>query len=455
MSDYLFNAFSPISNKEWRNKIQMDLKGEDYSSLLTDINEGITIKPFYDGEGAKRLNIPDKTSGFKICQSIFINNLEKAIKIAIDSIRQGAECIKFVANQKFDIDLLYSKLGKVCSENLIDIYFELQFLDDEFYSRLISSNPHGKLFLNVDIIGNLCETGNWYENKSNDHQKLDHILRNYNNEGAIIGVNVSLYQNAGSNSVQEVAYALAHANEYLNHYRERVGHSINFNFSVGGNYFVEIAKFRAFRYLWKLIVEKYSLDIKANIFAEPSRRNKSIYDFNNNMIRTTTECMSAILGGSDVINNLAFDSVFHRKNKFGERIARNQLLILKNESNLKNDSAIRGTYFIEELSIDIAKRALEIFKSIEKSGGFIKQLYAGTIQAKINENAKKEMKQFEDCDLVLVGVNKYINKGEQMKRNIELYPFLKRNKKETVIRPISRRRIADNQEMEKLNKESE
>ena len=455
MSDYLYDAFSPISKKEWGNKIQMDLNGEDYSSLLTDINEGISIKPFYHGEDAKRLNVQDKNSDFKICQSIFINNIDNAIKIALDSIKQGVDCIKFVAIDKFDINLLYSKLFKICEENLIDIYFELRFLDNEFYSKLISLKPPGKLFLNIDIIGNLCETGNWYKNKSIDHQKIKDIFQNYNNEVVAMGVDVSLYQNAGANSVQEVAYALAHASEYLNHYGEQIGHSLNFNFSVGGNYFVEIAKMRAFRYLWKLVVKEYNLDIKANIFAEPSRRNKGIYDFNNNMIRTTTECMSAILGGSDVINNLAYDSVFHKKNKFGERIARNQLLILKNESNLKNDSAVRGTYFIEELSVDIAKRALEIFKSIEKSGGFIKQLYAGTIQAKINENAKKQMKQFGDGYLVLVGVNKYLNEGERMKRNIELYPFPKRNKKETVIVPIARSRIADKLEEEKLKKESE
>jgi len=128
----------------------------------------------------------------------------------------------------------------------------------------------------------------------------------------------------------------------------------------------------------------------------PSLRNKSIYDYNVNMLRTTTECMSAILGGANVVNNVSYDTIFHKSNAFGERIARNQLLILQDESYLNTaQQAVKGTYYIEALSIQIAEKALKIFKEIEQKGGFVNQLMAGVIQRKINENAKKEQAQFD------------------------------------------------------------
>ena len=191
------------------------------------------------------------------------------------------------------------------------------------------------------------------------------------------------------------------------------------------------------------------------MFVEPSLRNKSLYDYNSNMLRTTTECMSAILGGSHTVCNLSYDSIFHKSNEFGERIARNQSLILENESSFKNAQlAADGSYYIESLTKEIAQKSLSLFKDIEKNGGFLKQLKLGTIQRKIYESAEKEQQLFDTGKLILVGTNKYENPTDKMKGKLELYPFLKTNPRKTIIQPIISKRLSENTEQERLNHES-
>ncbi len=453
MSDFLFNEFQSVSAKQWKQKIQFDLKGADYNkTLLTNTNEGITIKPFYHGNELKQLDIPKGQTGFKICQTVFVNNEKTANYLALDALKRGANSIKFIANKPFDFELLFKDLS---SKNLA-IHFRLQFLEETFFVKLIEYINNKNVFLNIDLIGNLVKTGNWFYNKNKDYLILRSLLKRSDKNINFLGIDISQYQNAGANTVQQVAYALAHANEYLNFIDEnniRSIKKINFNFALGSNYFFEIAKLRAFRYLWKLVLHKYNFNLEANIFVQPSLRNKTLYDYNVNMLRTTTECMSAILGGANTISNIAYDSIFRKKNEFGERIARNQLLILKEESKINNTEYVDGSYYIEELTYEIAEKALTIFKDIEKKGGFIKQLFEGTIQRKITENAIKEQKQFDEENLVLLGTNKHLNKDDKMKEKLELYPFIKSQNHKTEIEPIIAKRLADKLEKERLTYE--
>ena len=128
--------------------------------------------------------------------------------------------------------------------------------------------------------------------------------------------------------VQQIAYTLTHANEYFNRI-ELINKPIVFEISVGTNYFFEIAKLRALRLLFNLIAKEYNHNFDCNLLVSPTKRNKTLYDYNVNMLRTTTECMSAIIGGADAVANLPYDALYHKDNEFGDRIARNQLLILK------------------------------------------------------------------------------------------------------------------------------
>src|SRR5690606_11702039 len=313
------------------------------------------------------------------------------------------------------------------------------------------------------IIGNLARNGNWFTTLNNDFNQFENIVKSTKT----FSIDASLYHNAGANMVQQLAYALAHANEYLNRIdnnsslRGIFTESSNekaeviFNMSVGSNHFFEIAKIRALRLLWTTLISEYKFNIDCHIYTSPTKRNKTLYDYNTNMLRTTTECMSAILGGSDTICNLPYDAIYHKSNEFGNRIARNQLLILKHESYFdKVNNPADGAYYIETITNQLAEKALELFKNIEANGGFVKQLKEGTIQRKIKESADKEQQQFNAGDIVLTGTNKHANPSDKMKDNLELYPFVKTNLRKTLIEPIIEKRLSEALEQEQLKRES-
>lgn len=462
MAKLLFDEFDSVSAKQWKQKIQFDLKGADYNTtLLTETNEGITINPFYHSDTTKYLQVPLPSETFSICQTIFVDDVSKANSLARKALKRGANSLKFEANEPFDIAILFNNLVSIhqpTEKQSLVIHFKLNFLSQSFVSDLIKNTTQFTVFLNIDIIGNLTKSGNWFTNKDKDHKQVEAILKMASEKVTVLGVEASLYQNAGANTVQQVAYALAHANEYLNAFAD-IGlppsNKMQFTFAVGSHYFFEIAKLRAFRYLFDLITGEYNLNIEPEIFVQPTLRNKSIYDYNVNMLRTTTECMSAILGGANCVSNVAYDTLFHKSNEFGERIARNQLLVLQEESYFKEaQNAVEGTYYIETLTIQIAEKALQLFKEIEQKGGFVNQLFSGVIQRKIADSAKKEQEQFDTGNFHLLGVNKYPNPKDKMADDLQLYPFIKINARKTLIRPIIPKRLAEEMEQERLAQES-
>ena len=365
-------------------------------------------------------------------------------------LKKGTESILFIIpNKGISIDLLLSNIK--LSET--PIYFQFQFLDAEFISHL-NIFEDSIFFLNIDIIGNLAQSGNWFKDLKEDHIILDKILKSSKNIQSTLAVNLDLYQNAGATITQQLAYALAHANEYLNHFGKEITNTITFNVSVGTNYFFEIAKLRALRKLWQVLAFEYNIKTECHISTTPTKRNKTLYDYNVNLLRTTTECMSAILGGSDTIGNLAYDSIYHKTNEFGERIARNQLLVLKHEGYFdKVNNPADGAYYIETLTDQLADNALKLFKEIEENGGFLKQLKEGTIQRKIKESADKEQNQFDNELEILVGTNKYPNPQDKMKDDLELYPFVKTKKRKTLIQPIIAYRLSEQIEQKRLKEE--
>lgn len=458
MSKSLFEQFPDISSKEWKQKIQVDLKGADYNdTLIWKTNEGIDVKPFYHRDEFNELpNVSaSKATTFKICQTIYVADLEKSNTKALDVISRGAEAIKFIIPSEA---ILITNLLKNIDLTKISVYFELLFLSSEYVKQIHAlKNQKTSIRINSDIIGKLSASGNWFSNLKDDHNNFESIVATTKT----LSVNLSIYQNAGANFIQQLAYALAHANEYLNHFNERLDKNskaeleVIFNVSVGTNYFFEIAKLRALRVLWKSLASEYSINTECHIFATPSKRNKTIYDYNTNMLRTTTECMSAILGGADTISNLGYDTVYHKDNEFSERISRNQLLILKHESyfNAVNNPS-DGAYYIESLTTQLSEKALDLFKDIEANGGFLNQLKEGTIQRKIKESANKEQEEFDEGKLVLLGTNKHPNKADKMQHEIEIYPFLKTKTIKTLIEPILEKRISNNLDINRLEKEN-
>ena len=456
MSEFLFNEFDEVSAKQWKQKIQYDLKGADYNeTLVWQSPEGINVKPFYhqDDFSKEFQPIPGQPESWKIAQEIFIDEEAIANKIALNALNRGAESIIFKAEKEFDIEVVFKDFPYQDAT----IYFDLRFLSEEFYNNLIEflSPKNAKVYYNIDIIGNLGRTGNWFHNLKRDHEILDAIVAK-NPSAKLLAIDSGLYQNAGANIVQQLAYALAHANEYLNHIASKSKQSLKLTFqlAIGSNYFFEIAKIRALRKLYAVLAKEYGVDETCHIIAIPTKRNKTLYDYNVNMLRTTSECMSGVLGGADTVCNLAYDSLYHKSNEFGQRISRNQLLILKHESYFDAVSnAADGTYYIESLTDEIAKKALEKFKEIEKGGGFLKQLKEGSIQKKIKENAEKEQHAFDNEELKLLGTNYHVNPNDRMKNDLELFPFQKRNPVKTILEPILEKRLAEHTEQERLKQE--
>ena len=446
MSTSLFDEFKKTSPTAWKQKIQVDLNGEDYNdSLLWKTNEGIVVKPFYSSEDREHHKITTSKEGFNICQPIFIDQEKIANQLAIDALKRGANSIIFKANSIFD----YKKLLLHIEVESIFLYFQFSFLDAEFQTEIARFINSKNTYFQTDIIGNLAETGNWFFNLKDDFSRLNEIQNKSEN---CISISSDLYQNTGATITQQLAYTLAHANEYLNQFGNSVAKKIHFSFSVGSNYFFEIAKLRAFRILWSALLEEYNVhNFEAHIFVKPSLRNKTLYDYNVNLLRTTSECMSAILGGANTVSNVSYDTIYHKSNEFGERIARNQLLILQQESSLKEAQNIAdGSYYIESITQQLADNALIIFKQIENSGGFLKQLKSGTIQKKINDNSAKEIKDFLEGKTTLIGTNLQQNSNDTMLQNLELYPFTKQRNIKTVVSPLTRNRISESHEKERL-----
>ena len=449
MSSFLFDDFDTLPAAAWKQKIQVDLKGADYNdTLLWKTNEGIVVKPFYTEEDRNHADINLPKKGFNICQSIFIDDVSIANKLALDALHRGANAIQFKANKSFD----YTSLLQEINLDHTVLYFNLNFLNASFVLKLNDFCKSNNCYFQIDIIGHLAETGNWYTTMSSDLDKVKKFTNILENP---ISINASLYQNAGASVVQELAYALSQTNEYIELFGNSIAHKIHYSFSVGSNYFFEIAKLRAFRILHKSLLKEYDIETKAaHIYTKPSLRNKTIYDYNVNMLRTTSECMSAILGGSDTISNTSYDALYHKSNEFGERIARNQLLVLQKEAYLHEaQSFADGAYYIESITKQFAEKALETFKQIEKGGGFLNQLKSGTIQKKIKDNAQKEQQQFDSNQITLLGTNKLPNKNDRMKDNLEIYPFLKKKHSKTLIPPVLQTRLSEQHEKHRLETE--
>lgn len=458
MDKKLFSKFNRVSAKQWKQKIQFDLKGADYNdTLVWKTNEDISVKPFYHSDDFTELSTISNTkaTNWKICQSIFVAHVEKSNLKAVNAIERGAESIQFIIPNE---DVSIKNLLQNIDLDKIPIHFELHFISENFAKQLADISTKAGFKIQTDIINNLAKDGNWYQSLNEDFQKFENIV-NYTKS---LTVEVSLYQNAGANMVQQLAYALAHANEYLNYLNNSSllkevfkSFEMNFKISVGTNYFFEIAKLRALRMLWKTLAAEYQINNNCHITATPTKRNKTLYDYNTNMLRTTTECMSAILGGANIICNLPYDAIYHKDNEFGERIARNQLLILKHESYFdKVDNPSDGSYYIETLTNQLVEKALDVFKNIENKGGFLKQLKEGTIQRKIKESTNKEQLQFDNGEEILLGTNKHPNLNDRMKNELEIYPFVKTNQRKTLIEPIIEKRLAENLEQKRLKNEN-
>ncbi len=448
----LFTNFSPITTEEWEAKINADLKGRDYErALIWKTYEGFNVRPYYREENLKDLNYLDTLPGefpyvrgnkktdndWLVRQNIFVTDFEEANKKALNILGKGVTSLGFLFNDcnkitKEDLAILLKDICLEAAEiNLVcpSDSSSCAKLFAEYVSEGKWNNENVVASASIDPIGTFVLKGKLDKNAiarlkpAIEKTKILPQLR-------IIGVHGKLFANSGSSIVQELAFSLAQGAEYLTQLTDaglsidKVANSIKFNFGIGNNYFMEIAKLRAARLLWAQIVKAYNPEsdnsAKMIVHSETNRYNKTVYDPYVNMLRTQTEAMSAVLGGAHSVTVLPFDAIYEDTTEFSERIARNQQALLKEESYLdKIADPSAGSYYIENLTASLADETWTLFLNIQEKGGFIAAFREGFIQAEIKEIASKRDKNIALRRENLLGTNQFPNFNEKIEAEFD------------------------------------
>ncbi len=450
----LFSEFPPISTETWEEKIHKDLKGADYNrKLVWRTIEGFNVRPYYRSEDLENLaHLNTKPGEFpytrgtktdndwEIRQNIEVENIEEANKKALDILMKGITSLGFVVNKELseqDFSLLLKDIAVDCveinfvagelSHKLIPVY--VQFIKK---NKIRSAQAKGSF--DIDPIGYYSLTAKTYNddldtaiNKAKESIKtLSAVLPLYK----LIAVNAKYVHNAGSSVSQELGYGIAAAADYLERLTEAglsvdtAAKALKFNFAVGTNYFMEIAKIRAARHIWAKIVNSLKPQdedsAKAEIHAETSKWNLTAYDPYVNMLRTTTEAMSSTIAGVNSLTVNPFDINYRKTGEFSERIARNQQILLKEESYInKIVDPSAGSYYIETLTASLIEQAWNIILKIDEEGGYFKALEKGIVQTEINEMSQKRDFNIANRKESILGTNQFPNFNEKITEEID------------------------------------
>ena len=438
----LFSDFPGVSTEAWMEKITADLKGADFEKkLVWKTNEGFKVKPFYRQEDLEGLKTTEGLPGqfpylrgtkkddntWYVRQDIKVECAKEANAKALDLLNKGVDSLGFNINKK-DLcpEYIETLLEGICAEcvelnfstcqgatvtlaNLLVEYFTKKGYDLATLKGSINYDPMGKMLAKGKDVSNYIATAKALV-------EIMAALPKYR----CITVNALELNNAGSYIAQELGYALAWGNEYLNALIEAgvsaddAAKKIKFNFGISSNYFLEIAKFRAARMLWANIVKEYNpacdCACKMLAHAETSTFNLTLFDAHVNMLRTQTEAMSAALAGVNSITVSPFDKAYQTPDDFSERIARNQQLLLKEECHFdKVVDPAAGSYFIENLTVSIAQQAWNLFLQVEEEGGMMEAVKAGKVQEAVNASNKARHEAVSKRREILLGTNQYPN----------------------------------------------
>ena len=442
----LFTEFQAPTTQEWLDKIQVDLKGADFNKkLVWKTNEGFSVMPFYRKEDVEKLNTPNSLPGefpfvrgnkkdnneWYVRQDIKASDAKEANAKALDILNKGVDSLSFCINgDNVTAEFIETLLDGICCEcaevnfntckshtvelaKILVAYFEKKGYDKE---KVVGS-------VNFDPIEKIAVKGKDTEALIAEAATLVNILKNYP-KFRCVAVNSVALNNSGAYIAQELGYALAWGNEYMQQLVDAgveptlAGLKIKFNMGISENYFMEIAKFRAARMLWAKIVKQYEpkcdCACKMCVNAYTSEYNMTLFDAHVNLLRSQTEAMSAALGGVHSIVVTPFDKAYETPNEFSERIARNQQLLLKEECHFGTvvDPA-SGSYYIEELTNKLAEEGWKLFLAVEEEGGFLAAAKAGTIQDAINAtNEKRHLHAAQRREFIL-GTNQFPNFTEK------------------------------------------
>ncbi|MGD1318255.1 methylmalonyl-CoA mutase family protein [Chryseobacterium sp. 2R14A] len=372
-----------MSNSEtfsnWENLVKKQLKTEDIYTILKKENlEGIDVKPFYNSVEKPTPNLP------KVEESThLVANYHESLE---------DDVFAFLLNENVE-----NLVGKTVFVNNKDLAEHISPQDEDQYFSLIDVFDEKNIEINDQLVKELLAKD---------------FKRN-------ICVDISLHQNAGAAIYQQLGIALAKTKELIEIYGAEIINKLIFRIAVGGNYFFEMAKVRAFKLVFNQLSKEYDLDHIPYIFAETSMRNKAISDNENNLIRSTLELASAMIGGADALYSNNY--LVGKSTDNSEEISFKQQIVLAYESiiNVFEDGS-NGSYYIENITNQIAEKSWKLFVEIEESGGYLELLKQGIIQKKIYDQAVEEQKWVEEGKIKLIGVNLY-PKLEVKKSIEELY----------------------------------
>ena len=421
MENSFYQDFASISAKEQVEKIIQDIGGEqDLEKISWLTPEGFQLQPIYHRKEDKP-NSPftaTKTP-WKLGQYIQF----AALETTLDRINHAlANEIEVLYLDVGSFEHIITKVAEAVKDKSIEVFFF--FTTSPKNDVLYALQQLTNMCIFYDVFGQYASRGEWIENEEKDLLQLKEL--NQQLTSPTFFVDASIYANAGGNTIQQIGYTLLHLNEYLTHLEHLKNHNaVNLTIKIaqGGTYFMEIAKSIALRTLVNTIVKEYDFPISIQIIAEPQQRNKSRLDYNTNLLRSSTEMMSAILGDADIVMNHPYDLRFNLPNLFSDRLARNQLLILKHESFFDRlPNVTQGSYFIEALVEDIKRASWALFLKHEAFGGWLCQVQNNTIQNEIYHAREKEQSRIEQGLNTVVGVNKYFDEtafsASEIKRKV-------------------------------------
>jgi len=447
MSPTFFEAFDKYSKKQWKQILQYELKGAPYEDLIWKTLEGINVNPIYTLEKRPQNPIQHKdNSAFQITERFKISN---DLEVLGQALKHSENC----GSDKARIELSDSFTNFTGLADLLQgskqVYLHVENLTLRNVRKLISRIPEGSGHqIIIDPIGFLEKSGNHMEGFS--WEEFQEILKEHHSL-IKIGLDSSLYQESGASSIQQLTFAISKAKEYL----ERLDYSPILRFeiklSLGTNFFFEIAKIKSLSILWEAFCKELSIANSLDFYVCSSQRTFSIYDYNSNILRASISNMAGVIGGAMEIEQIAYDSIFKKKNRFSEDIARSQLLVLRNESHLAGVDWVKGSYYLENLINSFVKKSIEEIKKLETEGGFLNALYQNNIQEKIMFQHVKEFKEFEEGNTAIIGLNLHKNTEEKMRDNIEIKAETQTLK--TSIQPIRKVRIGQVLESQLLEQE--
>ena len=443
-SEKLFTEFPPVPTEKWEEVITADLKGADYErKLVWKTGEGFNVRPYYRAENLEGIKFLGSQAGefpyvrgthahnrWRVHQTVSVVCPKEANAEALKILNAGVDSLGFcIASADFsaaDLDMLLKDICipaveiTFCGEKMANVAelvlakVEKEGIAKEDVRIALCIDP---LVKGLSSKGDFCSPNG--EKCIARIVELIHKTKEYKHV-RIVTVAGQTFGNSGSTIVEELAFTLSAGHDYLVRLTDAgldvdaAARKLRFSFSVSSNYFMEIAKFRAARMLWANIVKGYgpakNCACKMQIHAETSRWNQTVYDPYVNMLRGTTEAMSATIAGVHSLEVMPFDASFENPTEFSKRIARNVELLLKNESHFDQvvDPA-GGSYYVENLTQSIAAEAWKLFLEIEEKGGYTEAYKAGLIVERIKASAAAKDKNIATRRQTLLGANQYPN----------------------------------------------